>query len=152
LSAADPIVRVRGVSKTYAGGFQVPLVPETLLLARDAFLLRSALERSGLDHERAVDYCRRQQEPGALTAALSWYRAVPFGRDGGAGDVTVPTTYVWSTGDAALGRRAAELTGDHVAGPYYFEVLEGVSHWIPEQEPEVTADIILDRIHSASEE
>lgn len=145
LWSSDQVLRL-----SYAAGFQFPILPEWLLLAHDATVLRTMLERSGLDHERAVDYCRRQQEPGALTAALSWYRAVPFG-SGGAGDVVVPTTFAWSTGDAALGRRAAELTADHVTGPYYFEVLEGVSHWIPEQEPEVTADIIIDRITGPSE-
>lgn len=141
LWSSDQVLR-----SSYVAGFQFPFVPERLLLARDATVLRTVLERSGLDHETAVMYCRRQQEPGALTASLSWYRAVPFGRDGGASDVEVPTTFVWSTGDAALGRRAAELTADHVTGPYYFEILEGVSHWIPEQEPEVTADVIVDRI------
>jgi len=54
--------------------------------------------------------------------------------------VTVPTLYVWSTGDDAFGRAAAEETAAHVAGPYTFEVLENVSHWIPEMAPaELTA-------------
>lgn len=141
----------QALRSSYAVGFQVPLVPERLLLARDATLLRTVLERSGLDHERAVDYCRRMQEPGALTASLAWYRAVPFSRDGGTGDVAVPTSYVWSTGDAALGRRAAELTADHVTGPYRFQVLDGVSHWIPEQEPGVTAEVVVDSVAGLAE-
>ena len=56
------------------------------------------------------------------------------------GPITVPTMYVWSTADVALGREAAEGTAAEVAGPYRFEVLPDVSHWIPE----VAADA-LDR-------
>jgi len=64
---------------------------------------------------------------------------------GRAGAITVPTTYVWSTEDAAIGRRAAQLTSRWVTGPFDFKVLEGVSHWIPEQVPDKLAAYILER-------
>ena len=48
----------------------------------------------------------------------------------------VPTRYVWSTGDQALGRQAAEATAEWVAGRYRFDVLDGVSHWVPEEAPD----------------
>jgi pimeloyl-ACP methyl ester carboxylesterase len=57
--------------------------------------------------------------------------------------VTVPTLYVWSTGDTAIGRTAAEATGACVVGPYTFEVLEGVSHWIPETAPARLSELLL---------
>ena len=141
----------QALRSSYMAGFQVPVIAERVLLARDAALLRVMLERSGLGHERAIEYSRRQQEPGMLSGGLAWYRALPLERGTGAGEVTVPTTFAWSTGDVALGRRAAELTADHVTGPYRFEVLEGVSHWIPEQEPATTTDLILDRIAGFAE-
>ena len=72
--------------------------------------------------------------PGALTAALNWYRAVPYDR--GDGRVTTPTLYVWGTADRFLGRAAAEDTGRYVTGPYTFVPLQGAGHWIPEVEPE----------------
>jgi pimeloyl-ACP methyl ester carboxylesterase len=56
--------------------------------------------------------------------------------------------YVWSTGDFALGRRAAELTADHVTGPYRFEVLEGVSHWIPEERPDDVVRLVLEQVRA----
>ena len=64
--------------------------------------------------------------------------------------ITVPTTYVWSTDDAAIGRRAAQLISRWVTGPFDFKVLEGVSHWIPEQVPDKLAAYILERIRSVS--
>ena len=54
----------------------------------------------------------------------------------------VPTLFVWSTNDQAPGRTAAERTARHVEGRYRFEVLEGVSHWIPETEPSRVATLI----------
>jgi len=131
----------------YAVFFQVPVLPEMLLLARDGGVGRAVLGRSGLSTHRASEYMARQMQPGMMTATLAWYRALPL-RSGIRSDaeVSTPTLYVWSTGDAALGRRAAELTGDCVVGPYRFEILEGVSHWIPEEVPDKVAHLILDHI------
>ena len=43
----------------------------------------------------------------------------------------------------------ADLTERYVDGPYRLVVLEGVSHWIPEQAPEQLAAAILDRVASS---
>jgi pimeloyl-ACP methyl ester carboxylesterase len=80
----------------------------------------------------------------ALTGGLNWYRANRF--DPPAGAITVPTLYVWSTGDVALGREAAEGTGAQVRGPYRFEVLDGVSHWIPEVAPDALNALLLEHL------
>jgi pimeloyl-ACP methyl ester carboxylesterase len=114
--------------------FCQPDRPESLLLGADGTGsgLVSVLAQSGLDDEAARAYLAVLTQPGSLTAALNWYRAM--GRDDlvGITPVTVPTLYVWSTGDAAFGRRAAEATAACVSGPYQYAVLDGVSHWIPE--------------------
>jgi pimeloyl-ACP methyl ester carboxylesterase len=54
--------------------------------------------------------------------------------------------YVWSTNDVALGREAAEATAAHVEGPYRFEVLDGVGHWIAEQAPNALNGLLLDHL------
>jgi pimeloyl-ACP methyl ester carboxylesterase len=92
------------------------------------------------------------REPGALTAALNWYRSnigdeITHGL-AGAGPVTIPTMYIWSTEDIALGREAAEATREHVTGPYRFEVLEGVSHWVPEMAPDAVNSLLIDFLGS----
>ena len=46
----------------------------------------------------------------------------------------------------ALGRAAAEGTKGHVSGPYRFEVLSGVSHWIPEQAPAELNRLLLEHL------
>ena len=51
-----------------------------------------------------------------------------------------------SDGDVAVTRNAAERCALYVDGPYRFEVLEGVTHWIPTQAPAALAGLVLDRI------
>ena len=75
----------------------------------------------------------RAQQPGALNAWLQWYAAQRLEDIADTPVVTVPTMHVWSDGDVALGRAGAVGTADWVSAPYRFEVLEGVTHWIPEE-------------------
>ncbi len=138
----------QALRSSYMVFFQIPKLPERLMLARDARYLRRALERSGLEERHVDAYVHRQSQPGALTASLAWYRAVSLPRRGQSTKVTVPTRYVWSTGDTALGRRAAELTGEHVSGTYRFEVVDGASHWLPEQHADLVARSIIDHVCS----
>ncbi|MFI9257659.1 alpha/beta fold hydrolase [Streptomyces sioyaensis] len=118
---------------------------ETALLADDAARLRAAY--AGKVPEALVDgNVRRLSAPGALTATLNWYRAPESVISIPAGRISVPTLFLWGSEDTALGRGAAESTGEWVDGPYRFEALEGASHWLPEEVPEVVAPKILDHL------
>ena len=64
-------------------------------------------------------YVAALSEPGALTAALNWYRAMDGGALTGLNPVCVPTLYVWSTGDVAFGWAAAQNTAECVQGPVH---------------------------------
>jgi pimeloyl-ACP methyl ester carboxylesterase len=85
-------------------------------------------------------------EPGALSAALAWYRAARPRHVRDAGAVDVPTLYVWSTGDAALGYDAARRTERWVRGPYRFEVLPEVSHWIQRETPDRLFSLLTEHL------
>ena len=61
----------------------------------------------------------------------------------GAGRVTVPSLYVWSDNDAALGRDAAERTRNFVDGDYTFVELADASHWILDERPDDLAAAVL---------
>ena len=118
--------------------------------AAEESLLSGGLEQAlggvpGVDTEA---YLRVLREPGALTAALSWYRAQSLADLEGLGPVTAPTLHVWSDADPALGPTGARTTGDHVAGPYRLEVLAGISHWVPEQAPEQLSELVLEHLRS----
>ena len=116
------------------------------MLSEDDFMrLRVILTGAG-SAEDAEEYVRVLKEPGALTAALNWYRAMKPGLVGDIGPITMPTMFVWSTNDIALGREGAEATGQHIDGPYRFEVLEGVSHWIPEEAADDLNRLLLEHL------
>jgi pimeloyl-ACP methyl ester carboxylesterase len=103
---------------------------------------------AGLSADKAEVYVEAMTVPGVLTAGLNWYRAMDAESARGVGIVCMPTMYVWSTEDIALGRRAAEDTASWVSGPYRFEVLEGVSHWIPDEAAEALNGLLLDHLGS----
>jgi pimeloyl-ACP methyl ester carboxylesterase len=123
---------------------------EPFFLDNDAAALRTLYSASGLPEDAAAEYLRILTEPGALTGALNWYRAADVGLVEGLGPITTPTLYVWSTNDPALGGEAAEATASHVDGPYRFEVLDGVSHWIPEEAPDDLNALLLDHLATRS--
>ena len=134
----------------YLAAFQLPWLPERLL-AVETPAGRERLVRwlagAGMPADRARDCVDRLSGPGALTAALNWYRAVPLGsgRDGLA-KVTVPTVYVWGAADRFLSRAAAEATRDRVNGPYRFEELLDAGHWLLDRNPATVADLVLRQV------
>ncbi|MDT8910747.1 alpha/beta hydrolase [Amycolatopsis sp. PS_44_ISF1] len=118
-------------------------VTEQRMLADGARALRDVFDRR-VPPSKIDEYVQRLSEPGALTAALNWYRA---GRPGGKiGEISVPTMYVWSTEDVAFGSVAAFGTEKWVAGPYRFEMLEDVSHWVAEEAPEALTTLIVEHL------
>ncbi len=132
----------------YVGLFQLPFLPERLLLAAGGTPLRRTMLRGGLPPDRCEHYLARMREPGALSAAIAWYRALPWDAHDPVGTVRVPTLHLWSTGDAFLGRAATERTRRFVDAPYRLEVLEGVTHWIPELAPERTAALVVEHVRA----
>ena len=136
----------QGLRSYYMVLFQLPFLPEWLLSRRNGVAERVFLRHSGMTPEMIDRYYAEIVEYGALRGGLSYYRSMFLAapRDLNR-KVPVPTTYVWSDGDIALGRTAAELTARFVTGDYTFEVMEGVSHWIPEERPAELAAIIAKR-------
>jgi pimeloyl-ACP methyl ester carboxylesterase len=114
-------------------------------------MLSGGLEQvfGGIPGVAAEQYVAALREPGALTAALSWYRAQSRADLEGLEPVRVPTLHVWSDADPALGEVATRASAQHVAAPYRLEVLEGISHWIPEEAPDRLAALVLEHLRSA---
>ncbi|MDU0314186.1 alpha/beta fold hydrolase [Phycicoccus sp. M110.8] len=155
----------------YMAAFQLPVLPELVLAGR----LEGVLRRSGLPPEDARRYAARFREPGAAGGGLAWYRALPLGAstlsglpnplrrkasrdraevpDPGLGGhrITVPTTYLWGSHDPALGRRAAEASGDWVASDYRFVELDA-GHWLPETRAQEVAAAVLSRAGGAPQD
>jgi pimeloyl-ACP methyl ester carboxylesterase len=139
----------QALRSSYIGFFQLPAVPEAVLLAGQGALLQRMLRSGGLPGDLVEAYVTRLREPGALTAALNWYRAVPLAARTPVGTVRVPTLHVWGDGDAFLSRAATEASSEFVAAPYRLEVLEGVNHWIPELAADRVGELLTAHVRTA---
>jgi pimeloyl-ACP methyl ester carboxylesterase len=130
----------------YMAIFRTEGAGEDMWLGRGVAGLAELYAAAGLCAEEAAPCVAAFSDRAALTAFLNWYRAGDPA-DPDAAPVRTPTLYVWSTGDPALGREAAEWTRDHVLGGHYrFEILEGIDHWIPEHAPERFGSLLLDHV------
>jgi pimeloyl-ACP methyl ester carboxylesterase len=139
------VAGTQALRSAYIPVFRLPRLPELLLGAHRQWGLRRLLARDGLGAEWVDTYTRALAQPGALSAALAWYRAAtPFGLR--VPRASVPTLYVWGSGDPALGPRAAVTTGRWVTGAYRFEVLAGAGHWLPEHHAEELGRLLLEHL------
>ena len=145
-SAFGEAYKIDADQKKRSGYFQLFWqvgVAEETLLADDAVRLREILADIG--PERAGRYVERLQQPGALTAALNYYRAMSSA-NAATPAVTVPTTLVWSDHDDAVGPTGPRLCAKYVDADYRLITLEGVSHWIPELAAPQLAEAIESRL------
>ena len=125
---------------------------EDAFLADNAARLRAIY--AGIDDDAVEEFVRVLGTKDALRSALNWYRANISNRLPLApplGNVMVPTMFVWSDADTALCVDGAELTADYIDAPYRFEVIEGVSHWIPDLVPDALNTLLLDHLGAYSE-
>jgi pimeloyl-ACP methyl ester carboxylesterase len=113
-----------------------------LLLADDARRLRERLAKSGVPKAAIERHLSVLGNEPAMEAALAWYRARGAIR-APLGVISVPALYLWGDVDDTVGREAAQGTGDFVSGPYQFEILRDVGHFVAEQAPERVNELLL---------
>lgn len=136
----------------YLLAFQVPGAAERLA-RRDPERFAALLRDWGMGDDDVARFRTEVLEYGALPGGLAWYRAIPWTLHRAPRlwrqRVGVPVTHVWTAQDRALGRRTAELAARWADGPFELVVLDDVTHWVPEQAPDVLAGIVLDRVRGA---
>ncbi len=126
--------------------FNLPFLPE-LLVRRRAAWFDLQLRKGGMTKDDVASFRAEIVDDGALPTSLNCYRAIPLTKPRAIRfRVSAPTTMVWSSNDVALSRWGAEHSVDWVDGPFELVVLDGVSHWIPTQAPDLLADAILQRV------
>lgn len=104
---------------------------ENLVRANDWEFLRRLLHGNG-DQDR---YLRDLARPGALEAALNWYRAniiLNFDAHRAAPLLRIesPTLGIWSDGDDYLAEQSVERSVECVDGPWEYKKMTGASHWM----------------------
>ena len=125
--------------------FQFEGVAEELL-PRDEWAVFRELARGHADIDRVVADLSR---PGALTAALNWYRAnshpaQELGRRRRVPAVAAPTLGIWSSGDEYLLEEPMRRSSEHVKGEWRYERIEGASHWLQLDAPDRVNELLLD--------
>ena len=138
----------QGFASWYVYAMQLPGLPERAFAAGDRPFsprLAAALRRTGQSQAAAERDAAGLADPDALTAAINWYRGM-FTEKPGEPDppVRVPTLFVWSDRDTTLTRQSTELVHRHVAAPFRYAELRGVSHWIPDEAPDQLAELLLE--------
>jgi pimeloyl-ACP methyl ester carboxylesterase len=124
--------------------FQFAGVAEATIQYNDWAWLRAFARGDGDQDQWIADLSR----PGALTAALNWYRANLAPRMPGTAPelppVTVPTLGIWSTGDHYLDGERMRNSAALVQGPWRYEEIQGASHWVPLDAPDRLNELLLD--------
>ena len=134
----------------YMAFFMLPEKPEHSLAADDSAVLRSLW--SSIPKDQVEEYLGVFSQPGALTAALNWYRAnavlLEKRREGPRfGSVHHPTLLIWGSQDMAIGRTAVERTAQYMSGPYRLAEMDA-GHWLVQEAPERVHDEMLQHLRA----
>jgi pimeloyl-ACP methyl ester carboxylesterase len=124
--------------------FQFPGIAEEWLRADDFRDLREFCIHPDID--RVVE---RLADPQALTASLNLYRAILpptslIDQPVAVPPVQAPVMGVWSSGDLALTEEAMTGSAAHLVGPWRYERLDGVGHWMQLDAPQALNALLLD--------
>ena len=109
--------------------------------------IERGLVARGVPPELAAAHAATLEPPGALEAAIEWYRAAAGGLGADAmPPIRMPTLYVWGTEDHTVGRVAAEGTAAHGGPAYRFAEIAGAGHYLPEQVPARVSALLLEHL------
>ena len=123
--------------------------------AEDFRVLRDSLNEPFIGREDLDRYLEGWRQPGAMAAALRWFHAEgqgppsPDGTPASANiirhiqplTVTVPTLVMYPTADRWI-RPASHAGLDRYVPELTFTEVEGATHWLPEERPELVSQAI----------
>lgn len=131
-------------TSTYIERCLVPGLVEEDLSKDDLAVLRAEWAQQCPD--KADEYARVFSQPGALTAALSWYRANfaegPRLRGFSAFDVQTPTLTLWGNRDPFVARAAHQLERGMMKGPYRFVEWDAGHRLVHERRRDVLRELL----------
>jgi len=132
--------------------FQLPWLPELLLGSRRSWFVgrmmrSSAASEDAFSAEDIERYREAMSRPGALSAALAYYRRLPgqarrLGRLPNDGVVEAPTLVLWGEDDRALGVDLTQGLGPWV--PNLTVAVLDCGHWTQQERPEEVNRLLLD--------
>jgi pimeloyl-ACP methyl ester carboxylesterase len=125
--------------------FQFKDVAEQIITREDWKFMRDFARH----HPECDHWIAQLSRPGALTAALNWYRATSgperwLAARPALPKVRAPTLGIWSSGDAYLTEAQMVRSSEFVAGPWRYERLEDASHWLQLDRPAEVNRLVLE--------
>jgi pimeloyl-ACP methyl ester carboxylesterase len=159
MNAPHPIVFGRALRRSvkqlqrswYIFFFQLPILPERVLVARDGggavrALRGNALDKTHFNPEELEPFAEAVRKPGRATGMVNWYRAAmrDFVRprrlsrrgNGRYAPVTVPSLLLWAMQDRALGYDDVVPGTEKYAPGLEIQKIEGCGHFIQQEQPE----------------
>jgi len=136
----------------YIFAFQIPWLPEYILLRNNAneigrILLGAAVQKWVFPPEEIAKYQQAMSKPGAMTAALNYYRQSfrrgPRAYAGGKVHVSTPTLLIWGEQDIALG---IELTYglEKWIDNLQIKRIPDSGHWVQQEQADKVNQYMLD--------
>lgn len=131
-------------ASAYMELLRLPGKAESVLLGDNAAALRGAYV--GVPEGNVESHVEQLTRPGALTAALNWYRANDL--NGFDEKVAVPTLFIWGAKDSAVAVSGVDDTANWTTGEYRLEKIADARHFTPEECPEIVGPMIQAHLES----
>ncbi|XP_007426222.1 epoxide hydrolase 3 [Python bivittatus] len=139
------------IKSLYIFLFQLPKIPEWLWSLDDFNLIKAAItsQKTGI---RNVGSQQRNwrlnlygfSRPNGLTPPINYYRNILSWMPPKCRDILVPTLLLWGQEDAFLEEGLISQTLPYLQGNYHVHLFPGLSHWLPEEQPEKVNQVIWD--------
>ena len=151
-SFAREVRRPRQMRRSaYIPFFAIPWPPEAVLSARDFALVRAMFTRMAMRPDPYGDadieaFIAPLRDPGALTAALNYYRANLWGFGGqrsGPDPIAADTLVLWGERDAALNVHLLDGLDRHVRR-LHVQRFPRAGHWIHADDPDRVSEAVID--------
>jgi pimeloyl-ACP methyl ester carboxylesterase len=130
--------------------FRIPRLSEWALSARNFHLIRDLFRvqpfKPAFSEEETEAYIQALAKPGALTAALNWYRAnaapdaVALARSA---RVDAPTLVIWGARDRSLGIELLDGL-ERVAPRVRVHRIADASHWVQNESPDEVNRVLVE--------
>jgi epoxide hydrolase 4 len=139
----------------YVLAFQVPGIPEWMIQRNLSSFVKNLLQgqsvrKGAFTAEDTELYQAALEKPGALTAAIKYYRSLlspqswisTWGRQPKL--ITSPTLVLWGEEDQFLSTKLTEGIDRLVTAPYRLKLLPQCGHWVQQEAPQTVNRELLD--------
>ncbi len=123
--------------------FRTPWLAETVFSQGGLELLKRTY--SSMSDTQRKEYLEVFAEPGALTAAFNWYRAMDLGAAEAIQEdvnVSLPSLFIWGRNDVAIGEYGVRAQSRFMKGDYRLVELDA-GHWLLRERPAETIEAIV---------